>query len=426
MQIDRLYQLFLRHPKVTTDSRMKTDGDMFFALKGEQFDGNLFAAKALENGAGYAVVDNPEVQADDRYILVDDVLTALQNLARYHRQQFTIPVIAVTGTNGKTTTKELIKKVLSTQNQVIATENNLNNHIGVPRTLLNINRQTQIAIIEMGANHRNEINTLCNIALPTHGLITNIGKAHLEGFGGEEGVKLAKKELYDYLEQHNGIIFYNDDNPILTGILSKMSVEKIAYQQYCRGQVLSAAPYLRMMLHINGVGNDLQTQMAGAYNCENVLAAACVGGFFGTSPDRIVSALADYCPQNNRSQLVQTRRNRLVLDYYNANPSSMKASLENFLGQFSNKMVILGDMFELGEASLSEHQEIIRLLASHPEVTSVVVGKNFAQAAKTSNILAFENVEILKSWLTANPPDGKSILVKASRGMKLEQLQELL
>ncbi|MDR0814585.1 MAG: UDP-N-acetylmuramoyl-tripeptide--D-alanyl-D-alanine ligase [Bacteroidales bacterium] len=411
---------------MTTDSRVKTNGDMFFALKGEQFDGNLFAAKALENGAGYAVVDNPKVAADDRYILVDNVLTALQDLARYHRQQFTIPVIAVTGTNGKTTTKELIKSVLSTQNQVLATAGNFNNHIGVPLTLLNISVHTQIAIIEMGANHRNEIKTLCNIALPTHGLITNIGKAHLEGFGGEEGVKLAKKELYDHLEQHNGVIFYNDANPILKGILSEMSVKKVAYQRHCKGQVLSAAPYLRMMLNINGVDADLQTQMAGAYNFENVLAAACVGNFFEISRERIVSALAAYCPQNNRSQLVQTLRNRLVLDYYNANPSSMKASLENFFGQFADKMVILGDMFELGDAALREHQEIIRLLASHPEITSVVVGKNFAQAAKMSGILAFENVETLKNWLTANPPHAKSILVKASRGMKLEQLQELL
>lgn len=399
---------------------------MFFALKGEQFDGNLFAAKALENGAGYAVIDHPAVATDNRYIVVDDVLTALQDLARYHRQQFSIPVIAVTGTNGKTTSKELIKSVLSTQNQVLATAGNFNNHIGVPLTLLNINRQTQIAIIEMGANHRNEIKTLCNIALPTHGLITNIGKAHLEGFGGEEGVKLAKKELFDHLEQHNGVIFYNNANPILTGILSEMSVTKIAYQGHCKGQALSAAPYLRMRLNINGVDADLQTQMAGAYNFENVLAAACVGNFFGISPERIVNALAAYCPQNNRSQLVQTARNRLLLDYYNANPSSMKASLENFFGQFANKMVILGDMFELGDASLHEHQEIISLLAAHPEITSVVVGKNFAQAAKPSGILAFEDIESLKNHLTANPPNNKSILVKASRGMKLEQLQELL
>jgi UDP-N-acetylmuramoyl-tripeptide--D-alanyl-D-alanine ligase len=426
MQIDRLYQLFLRHPKVTTDSRLKTDGGMFFALKGEQFDGNRFAAKALENGAEYAVVDNPEMAIGNRYLLVDDVLTTLQNLACYHRQQFSIPVIAVTGTNGKTTTKELIKSVLSTQNQVIATAGNFNNHIGVPLTLLNINSQTQIAIIEMGANHRNEIKTLCNIALPTHGLITNIGKAHLEGFGGEEGVKLAKKELYDHLEQHSGIIFYNDTNPVLENILSEMSVRKVAYQQHCRGEVVSAAPYLQIMLNINGVDADLPTQMAGSYNFENVLAAACAGSFFGISPERIVSALAAYCPQNNRSQLVQTTRNRLVLDYYNANPSSMKASLENFFAQFADKMVILGDMFELGDASLREHQEIIRLLMSHPEITSVVVGNNFAQAAKTSGILAFEDVESLKNWLAANPPSEKSILVKASRGMKLEQLQELL
>ncbi|MDR1673714.1 MAG: UDP-N-acetylmuramoyl-tripeptide--D-alanyl-D-alanine ligase [Bacteroidales bacterium] len=426
---EELYRLFLRSPKIVTDSREKQNGGgIFFALKGERFDGNLFAAKALENGAQYAVVDNPEVVTDDCYFVVENALFALQDLARMHREKFKIPVFALTGTNGKTTTKELIRAVLSEKYETLATTGNLNNHIGVPLTLLKLTPTTQIAVIEMGANHQGEIKTLCDIALPTHGLITNIGKAHLEGFGNEEGLKKAKKELYDHLEQHGGTIFYHDTDTVLTDMLATSQATTIPYGSSCRDITPSTTPYLRIALNICRTDYDLQTQLAGAYNLENVLAAACVGNYFGVPPASVVSAIAGYLPQNNRSQIIRTERNSLLLDLYNANPASMKAALANFLERMSgNRMAILGDMFELGEASPSEHCAVMDMLVAHPEVTAAVTGKNFMQAAKHyPGVPAFEDVETLKKWLINHPPNQQTILVKASRGMKLEQILELL
>ncbi|MDR1666249.1 MAG: UDP-N-acetylmuramoyl-tripeptide--D-alanyl-D-alanine ligase [Bacteroidales bacterium] len=427
MQTDQLYQWFVRYPKIVTDSRQNAEGGIFFALQGEHFDGNQFAAKALENGAMYAVVDDPGAVKDERYLPVENVLTSLQHLAQKHRQQFNIPVIAVTGTNGKTTTKELLKSVLSARFKTLATTGNLNNHIGVPLTLLQMCPQTQIAVIEMGANHRHEIKNLCHIALPTHGLITNIGKAHLEGFGGEEGVKLAKKELYDYLDEYGGTVFYRESNPLLTKILSGMQVRKISYESVCKGTVLSADPYLRMLLTMDGEKFEVQTQIAGSYNDENVMAAACAGRFFSVPPLQIVASIAGYCPQNNRSQILHTPRNKLFLDDYNANPSSMNASLCHFFGQpVADKMVIVGDMLELGKTSPEEHRAVVDLLLSHPEVESIVVGETFSQVARHTGIASFKNTPALLQWLKENPPQGKFILIKASRGMKLEQLQEWL
>ncbi|MDR1866194.1 MAG: UDP-N-acetylmuramoyl-tripeptide--D-alanyl-D-alanine ligase [Bacteroidales bacterium] len=428
MCIDKLYRLFIRHPNIITDSRTVAENGIFFALKGNSFDGNRFAAQALENGAACAVVDDAETVKDNRYILVTNVLTALQDLARMHRRKSDIPVIALTGTNGKTTTKELIKSILSTKYDTLATEGNLNNHIGVPLTLLRINRHTQIAVIEMGANHQGEIKTLCDIALPTHGLITNIGKGHLEGFGSEEGIKQTKKELYDYLSTHNGTIFYRETNPVLATLLADSPAIRIAYGSVCSGTALAAAPFLQMNLNIAGVDYTVQTQMAGAYNLENVLAATCTGSFFGISPKQIVTALSGYLPQNNRSQIVQTARNRLLVDYYNANPTSMSASLTDFFDRMTgDKMVILGDMFELGEAALAEHQAIVDLLAARREVVGIVTGKYFSLAAKNHpTVLAFEETGALKEWLSRKPPCGKTILIKASRAMKMEQIQELL
>ncbi|MDR0714265.1 MAG: UDP-N-acetylmuramoyl-tripeptide--D-alanyl-D-alanine ligase [Bacteroidales bacterium] len=425
--MDALYQRFVRYPKIVTDSRQNAEGGIFFALKGDRFDGNRFAEKALENGAIYAVVDDPGAVKDERYIPVENVLAALQELAQKHRQQFDIPVIAVTGTNGKTTTKELLKNVLSVRFETLATTGNLNNHIGVPLTLLQIRPQTQIAVIEMGASRRNEIKTLCRIAQPTHGLITNIGKAHLEGFGGVEGVKLAKKELYDYLEEHGGVVFYRESNPLLANILAGMQIRKIAYESVCRGTVLSADPCLRMLLTVEGENFDMQTQLAGSYNDENVLATVCAGRFFNIPSRQIISSVAAYNPQNNRSQVLHTARNRLFLDDYNANPSSMNASLRYFFEQpAAGKMVIVGDMFELGESSLAEHRAVADLLLSHPEVESIVVGETFSKAVQHTDIASFENTAALLQWLKENPPQGKTILIKASRGMKLEQLQEQL
>jgi len=432
MNISDLYQIYVRYPKIITDSRKACPNSIYYALKGERFDGNDFAAQALISGCNYAVIDRPGIAVDERYILVDNVLSTLQNLAREHRKKFDIPVIAITGTNGKTTTKELIKCVLGAKYEVCATSGNLNNHIGVPLTILGISPQTQIAIIEMGANHRGEIKTLCEIAQPTCGLITNIGKAHLEGFGSLEGVKQAKKELYNYLNEQEGVIFYNEENPILSEMLHHTEATTVGYgseeQSACWGKVLSASPYLQMELHIGNESYSVLTHIAGAYNLENLLAAACVGERFTVPFHLIVAALAEYSPQNNRSQILRTARNQLLLDDYNANPTSMSQSLNNFFGQIQGlKMVILGDMFELGSDSHQEHVTIVDLLLSQKDVLRVVVGQYFFDVAKDiSCIQAFSEMEELKKWLVANQPEGLFILIKGSRGMKLEQLMNLL
>ena len=380
------------------------------------------------------MVDRKEVTTDERYILVDDVLQTLQDLAREHRKHLEIPVIAITGTNGKTTTKELIKCVLETKYSVHATSGNLNNHIGVPLTILDIPSHTEIAIIEMGANHVGEIKVLCDIARPTCGLITNIGKAHLEGFGGLEGVKRAKKELYDHLNEREGTIFYNEKNPILTVMLEHAQATTVGYgcaeTSGCRGVVLSASPLLNAELHINEKLYSVSTSMAGAYNLENLLAAACAGNRFKVPADCIVSALEAYTPQNNRSQVMRTKRNHVLLDDYNANPTSMSESLKSFFGQIQvnkMKMVILGDMFELGDEAPAEHAAIIDMLLQQKDVTRIVVGKQFYEAAKFApEILVFNEIEELKKQLADSPPEDMFILVKGSRKMKLEQLSDLL
>ena len=425
---NNISDLYSRHPKIVTDSRKAQANSIFFALKGDSFDGNDFAAQALTDGCNFAVVDNPEVATDKRYIIVDDVLKALQDLAHERIKELNIPVIAITGSNGKTTTKELIKCVLETKYKVYATSGNLNNHIGVPLTILAIPSNTQIAIIEMGANHIGEIKTLCDIAQPTCGLITNIGKAHLDGFGWLEGVKRAKKELYDYLNEHGGTIFYNEENPVLSAMLEDAKAETIGYGSTCRGKVISALPYLQLELLIEKTPYSVSTCVAGAYNLENILAAACVGNHFKVPSELIVSAIEAYTPQNNRSQVSRTAHNQLLLDYYNANPTSMSESLKNFFTQIKGaKMVILGDMFELGDDAATEHSAIIRLLLQQHEVISVVVGNHFYEAAKdVSQIFAFPEMEELKKWLSNKQPQDMFILLKGSRGMKLEQLTDLL
>jgi len=421
-------ELYAKHPKIITDSRKACADSIFFALKGESFDGNDFAAQALEAGCNYAVVDRPEVISDDRYILVNDVLNSLQDLARERRKQLNIPAIAITGSNGKTTTKELIKCVLEAKYEVYATSGNLNNHIGVPLTILEIPQTAQIAIIEMGANHVGEIKLLCDIARPTCGLITNIGKAHLEGFGGFEGVKRAKKELYDYLNETGATIFYNEENPILSAMLENANAKTIGYKSKCCGKLISASPYLNMELYIGEGKYQVSTRMAGSYNCENLLAAACMGVHFNVPAELIVSAIEAYTPQNTRSQVLCTANNQLLLDYYNANPTSMSESLNNFFGQIEgSKMVILGDMFELGEETPKEHAAIVDLLLAQHDAICVVVGKHFYEAAKnTPRILSFEEMNDLKKWLADNPPKDLFILLKGSRGMKMEQLLEYL
>ena len=432
MNINDFYQIYTDYPKIITDSRKSCPNSIFFALKGESFDGNNFAAQALASGCNYAVVDASDIVADNRYILVDNVLTALQDLASERRKRLNIPVIAITGSNGKTTTKELINSTLGAKYKVYATSGNFNNHIGVPLTILEIPTNTQIAIIEMGANHAGEIKTLCDIAQPTCGLITNIGKAHLEGFGGLDGVKQAKKELYDYLDEHAGIIFHNEENRILAGMLENVTTKTIGYgcagKSDCWGKSLSAAPYLQAELHTGKKSFSVSTHLAGAYNLENVIAATCIGNYFNVPAEQIASAIESFTPQNNRSQTLRTARNHLLLDYYNANPTSMNEALNNFFDSIEGaKMVILGDMFELGDETQREHAAIVDLLLSKHDVISVVVGKYFYEAAKDiPQISAFSETEKLKNQLTENPPKGMFILIKGSRRMKMEQLTDLL
>lgn len=440
--IEQLYTLFLQHPLISTDTRKILSGSLFFALKGEKFDANTFAEKALEAGAAYAIVDNPAYRLNEKYILVDDVLTALQDLARHHRRQLNIPVIGLTGTNGKTTTKELINSVLSQHFKTQATQGNFNNHIGVPLTLLTIDASHEIAVIEMGANHQKEIALLSSIAQPSHGLITNVGKAHLEGFGGFEGVKKGKGELYDYLKQSGGTVFINTDSYELI----QMQLDRDLGNVYNYG-TRSDINYIYGKLTENGHllslkwnrkvgtgGNKIKTQLTGAYNLPNILAAICIGVYFKLTDEEINKGVEGYQPKNNRSQIMQTATNTLICDYYNANPSSMQVAIEN-IGKIKadRKVLILGDMFELGDEAAAEHTAIIQKALETPVDERIFIGKEFALAGKTmddgpltidKNIF-FETADDVITALKAHPIKNSTILIKGSRGMALERLVEL-
>ena len=364
MSINDLYELFLGNPKICTDSRSVEKGSLFFALKGDTFNGNNFAFQAIEQGAAFAIIDeNPAVQ-DNRLILVENVLNALQDLAHYHRTQLGIPVLAITGTNGKTTTKELTTAVLSKKYKVVATKGNLNNHIGVPLTLLSMDQSTQIGIVEMGANHQGEIAELSRIASPDFGLITNVGKAHLEGFGSFEGVKKTKAELYRFVEMNHGKVFINTSNENLCSMIGT-NYESINYRVSkegvgLEGELLQSSPHLVFQVKFPKGWLYIKTNLAGGYNLENALAAVCVGNYFGVDPLEIKGAIEAYIPSNNRSQFLKSQRNQVIMDAYNANPSSMEAALENFKTFVQKpKGVILGDMFELGETAADEHQKIV-------------------------------------------------------------------
>ena len=416
MEIKELYEIYKAHPVVTTDSRNCPEGSIFFALKGETFDGNKFAMQALEKGCAYAVVDDPQLSPCFRgtsgaegvnnssfltphssLILVDNVLETLQQLARYHREQLDIPFVGITGTNGKTTTKELVATVLSKKYRVHYTQGNFNNHIGVPLTLLSIKPDCEIAVIEMGANHPGEIKTLANIALPTCGLITNVGKAHLEGFGSLEGVINTKKELYDNLAEHGGHVFVNANNELLLNALRKshsslLTPHSSLISTYSsnpdvaadvNGRLLRCAPYVEFEWHsqLSTFNSQLSTHFVGAYNLDNMLAAITVGLHFGVDEKDICDAISDYVPANNRSQLTKTERNTLIVDAYNANPTSMMAAIDNFdIMEGENKMAILGDMLELGEQSEVEHQNIVRRLMESKIEKIILVGKEFEKA----------------------------------------------
>ncbi|OGX87228.1 UDP-N-acetylmuramoyl-tripeptide--D-alanyl-D-alanine ligase [Hymenobacter glacialis] len=418
---------------VSTDSRQPQPGTLFFALNGPSFRGADFAPQALAQGARHAVVDDADLAATNpaRYTFAPDPLLALQELARHHRQQFNIPVLAVTGSNGKTTTKELLTAVLAQQFQVLATIGNLNNHIGVPLTLLRLRTgQHNFAVIEMGANHRGEIAAYCEWARPTHGLITNIGKAHLEGFGGAEGVALGKGELFDYLARTGGTAFVNTLDAKLPGLAAAVPT-RLTYPGAADAYpatLLAADPAVALRL---ADGTNIAAQLTGDYNFPNLAAAAAVGLHFGVSADKVATALARYNPQNNRSQLMRTAAgNELVLDAYNANPSSMAAALRSFAGRPAvpgqTKLVVLGDMFELGEESAAEHRLLGQLLAELQLPAVLLIGPEMAQAADAAKVQHFTTKAEAAEWLRQHPVRGQQVLVKGSRGMALETLVELL
>lgn len=423
MQISELYSIFRQHPSVQTDTRKLQAGDLFFALKGPSFNGNQFARQALEAGAAYAIIDEAPNLPDSRLILVDDVLQTLQQLAGYHRHQFTIPFIAITGSNGKTTTKELVHAVLSAHFTTYTTQGNLNNHIGIPLTLLRVKEDAQMAVVEMGANHLKEIESYCTYTQPTHGIITNAGKAHLEGFGGVEGVKKGKGELYDYIKAHNGTVFAFDDYDYLHQMTK--GIQNLVWygtgQGQVTGTVAASEPFLQVTITQGAMFTSLQTQLVGDYNLPNVLCAITIGKHFGV-PDAIIQkAIENYKPGNSRSQLVEKGSNSIILDAYNANPSSMRAAIQNFAAlQASSKVLLLGAMMELGPESQEEHQALVDLLQQYQWQQVVLVGGDFKNVS--SPYLYFDDALQAKEWLAQQQFSNTHILVKGSRSTGMERV----
>lgn len=418
MNIQELYALFKSSAGVNTDTRTIRENQLFFALKGENFDGNAFALNALEAGACRAVVSDT-IEADDpRLIKVPDTLKTLQELAAYHRKQLDIPVIGLTGTNGKTTTKELIRAVLSAKYSVKATTGNLNNDIGVPLTVLGIGEDAQIAIVEMGASHPEDLRPLLAVSQPTHGLITNVGKAHLLGFGSYEGVKHAKGLLYDYLKEHDGVVFANADDEVLQEMLWEREMPRIPYG--LEGVTLPRAtpqePFLTMVF---GGKTTLRTQLVGAYNAANIMAALKIGWFFEVPEADALAAIAAYTPSNNRSQLVKTQKNTLIVDAYNANPSSMAVALDNLSLGEGRKVALIGEMRELGAEAAVEHRKIVERLQG---MEAYLVGEEFAKAAEGTGIPVFESSDALAAYLQKHPLEGCTILIKGSRGTRMEKV----
>ena len=446
MTTEEIYQLYLQHPVISTDTRKIAAGSIFFALKGDKFDANTFAEQAIAEGAAYAVIDNPAYQLNDKYILVDDSLLALQDLARHHRRQLTIPVVGLTGTNGKTTTKELINAVLSQKFKTLATQGNLNNHIGVPLTILSINATHEMAVIEMGANHQKEIALLSSIAQPSHGMITNIGKAHLEGFGGVEGIKKGKGELYDFLKWggpkdgklanwDERVAFVNGDDPVLMAMQQARDLNKVILygtnnaDNTVTGKLTENSPLLSLEWTNNNSGETyaVKTQLTGAYNLDNILAAICMGVFFELEADAINKGVEGYQPQNNRSQIKRTDTNTLICDYYNANPSSMAVAIEN-IGKLEakHKVLILGDMFELGDESPAEHLGVINKALDVDVAERIFIGGAFesqeSRVKSQDGITFYSNVEEAIEGLKVKPIRDSTVLIKGSRGMTLERL----
>lgn len=422
--IQELYNLFLKYRKISTDTRKDISGSIFFALSGENFNGNLFAEEALRKGATLAIVDDKTVipKHSKNYFLVGNVLDSLQELAKHHREQFDIPVIGITGSNGKTTTKELVSLILAAEKKVLSTKGNLNNHIGVPLTLLELNENIEIAVIEMGANHPGEIKELCALSQPTHGIITTIGKAHLEGFGSLENIIHTKKALYESVESIEGTVFVSSENEILMNLSE--DIKRVTYGEHAdiSGNITAQFPFISINWN-NNHPVSIQTQLYGSYNFANIMAAIAIGNYFGISEQSIQTALEHYVPQNNRSQIMKTQYNTLILDAYNANPHSMQLAVEDFSkNDFHNKAILLGDMFELGNQSIEEHQKIVDLIASKKFKQVLLVGKDFSSCSLPDSFTSFVNTDVAGQYLSANPIIDANILIKGSRGMKLETL----
>jgi UDP-N-acetylmuramoyl-tripeptide--D-alanyl-D-alanine ligase len=423
MDLNQLYSIYQQYPSVQTDTRKLRKGDLFFALKGEKFNGNAFAQQAIEGGAAYAIIDEKEFVIPGKTILVTNVLDTLQQLAHHHRQQFSIPFLAITGSNGKTTTKELIHAVLSSSYKTYTTEGNLNNHIGIPLIILKIKSDAQMAVIEMGANHIGEIASYCKIVLPTHGIITNCGKAHLEGFGGIEGVRKGKGELYDHLRANGGIAFVMNDYDYLREMSKGISKVYTYGTQDAdlTGVIIRHEPFLEVKINKGADLPVLKTQMIGDYNLPNILAAVAIGNFFHVPAEKIKSAIEKYIPSNSRSQLIKKGNTTIILDAYNANPSSMKLAIENFAKmQAAKKVLLLGAMAELGMQSHQEHQSIVELIQQYNWTDVALVGGDFLTISHPFR--KFQNAEEAKHWYRQQNFDNCTLLIKGSRSMQMEKI----
>ena len=424
--IEKIYELYKKAYTVTTDSRTISKDCVFVALKGEHFDGNDFALNVAEAGVAACVIaDRQDLPRHERLFVVDDSLKTLQELAHYHRKQLATPIIGITGTNGKTTTKELVSAVLSKKYSIVFTQGNYNNQLGVPLTLLRVTPQAELAVVEMGASHPGDIRELTGIGEPDFGLITNIGRAHLEGFGGYEGVIRTKNEMYEYIGAHNGMLFVNHDNEMLMGLAK--DIKKVTYGSTAkadvRGRILSANPYLSVEWN----GKKIDTQLVGDYNFENVMAAICIGTYFKVEANDIAEALSSYCPTNNRSQVIETGKNRVVMDAYNANPTSMSHAIKNFRNICKDdNLLILGDMRELGSESEQEHLAILKLLKELGFKAVYLVGPEFSKLSESSELLTFNNVEELAQYLQKHPVSGKDVLVKGSNSIHLNKIIDSL
>ena len=427
MKINDLYQLYLQNPCIETDSRKIKQGDIFFALKGPNFNGNQYAQQALKDGAAYCIVDEETGIQDDRIIQVYDCLESLQQLAKKHREQFNIPFIAITGSNGKTTTKELIHAVLSTTFKTYTTIGNLNNHIGIPLTILKVKADAEIAVIEMGANHQKEIEGYCKYTLPTHGMITNCGKAHLEGFGGEAGVRKGKGELFDFLKKNNGTAFIYNDYDYLVEMSAgiKTVISYGTKDADVTGEAIqnTANEFLHVKITNAAAINEIRTQLVGGYNLPNVLTAVCIGKTFKVDADKIKKALEAYTPSNSRSQLIEKNSNKIILDAYNANPSSMKAAIENFADMPGNKKVLmLGGMMELGNESIQEHESLVNLISKNQWYKVVLVGNDYKNLPE--NFMHFSNASEARTWYQQQDLKDSQVLIKGSRSMQMEKVLE--